>query len=359
MFDHESYDAHEGIHLFEDEASGLRAIIAIHSTQLGPSAGGCRMWNYGSGEAMLRDALRLSHGMSYKSAMAGLELGGGKSVIWGDPRTDKTPELFRAFGRAIESLQGRYYTAEDVGISPADMEFIAEETRYVAGRETGEAASGDPSPVTANGIFRGIKACARRVFDTDSVEGLTVALQGVGHVGGHLARLLSTDGANLVISDVNAEALEAVRDVTGAKTVAPDEIASVEADIFSPNALGGVVTNDMLKGLKAKIIAGGANNQLVTRDMGARLVEAGVLYAPDYIINGGGIINVASEISGTYSRDWVDGKLDELIETLGAVLDRALEAGRPTSDVADEMARERIAKGRRSSSQKTREAAAG
>ena len=359
MFDHESYDAHEGIHLFEDQASGLRAIIAIHSMRLGPSAGGCRMWNYRSGEAMLRDALRLSHSMSYKSAMAGLELGGGKSVIWADPRTDKTPELFRAFGRAIESLQGRYYTAEDVGISPADMEFIAEETRFVAGRETGEAASGDPSPVTANGIFRGIKACARRVFDADSVEGLTVALQGVGHVGGHLARLLSTDGANLVISDVNAEALEAVRDVTGAKTVAPDEIASVEADIFSPNALGGAVTEDMLRGLKAKIIAGGANNQLVTRDMGARLVEAGVLYAPDYIINGGGIINVASEISGTYSRGWVDSKLDELIETLGEVLDRALKEGRPTSDVADEMARERIAKGRRNASQKTREAAAG
>jgi len=357
MFDHESHDAHEGVHLFEDSASGLRAIIAIHSTSLGPAAGGCRMWNYSSGEAMLRDALRLSQGMSFKNAMAGLDLGGGKAVIWGNPRTDKSPELFRAFGRAIESLQGRYYTAEDVGISPADMEFVAEETRYVAGRETGEAASGDPSPVTALGIFRGIKACAQRVFDTDSVEGLTIAVQGVGHVGGQLARLLATDGANLVISDVNAEALEDVRNQTGASIVAPEEITSVQADIFSPNALGGIVTEEMLQNFRAKIIAGGANNQLVTRDLGARLVDAGVLYAPDYIINGGGIINVASEISGTYSRDWVDEKLDALIETLGQVLDRALEEGRPTSDVADDMARDRIAKGRSGLRTETRAAA--
>lgn len=358
MFDHESYDSHEGVHLFEDSASGLRAIIAIHSTSLGPAAGGCRMWNYSSGEAMLRDALRLSQGMSFKNAMAGLELGGGKAVIWGDPRKHKTPELFRAFGRAIESLQGRYYTAEDVGISPADMEFVAEETRYVAGRETGEAASGDPSPVTATGIFRGIKACARRVFDTDSVEGLTIAVQGVGHVGARLARLLATDGANLIISDVNEEALQEVAAETGARVVAPDEITSVEADIFSPNALGGIVTEEMLRDFKARVIAGGANNQLVTRDLGQKLVDAGVLYAPDYIINGGGIINVASEISGTYSRDWVDEKLDALIGTLGQVLDCALADGRPTSDVADDMARKRIAASRSGLRPETRAAAA-
>lgn len=354
MFDLDSFDAHEGVHLFHDEASGLRAIIAVHSTRLGPAAGGCRMWNYSGGEAMLRDALRLSQGMSFKNAMAGLDLGGGKAVIWGNSRTDKSPEMFRAFGRAIESLQGAYYTAEDVGISPEDMAFVAQETRYVAGLDSGEAASGDPSPVTARGIYRGILECIKRTHNTDTVHGLTVALQGVGHVGGHVARMLAADGARLKIADVDQAALEETSKSTGAQIVAPDEIMSVEADVFSPNALGGIINADAMKQLKARVIAGGANNQLAERGMGRKLAEAGILYAPDYVINGGGIINVASEISGTYSREWVDGKLDTLIETLGEVLDLSLRSGRPTAEIADVMARERIEAGGKPSPQRTR-----
>lgn len=342
MFDHPSYDHHEGVHFFEDADSGLRAIIAMHSTARGPAAGGCRMWNYDAGEAMLRDALRLSQGMSYKNAMADLDLGGGKAVIWGDPRRDKSRELFLAFGRAVESLKGRYFTAEDVGISTADMAIVAEETKYVAGLDEGEAASGDPSPVTATGVYRGIVECVKRAFDRDNVDGMTVAVQGVGHVGAHVARKLAVAGAKLIISDVNAEATKAVAGQTGASIVSPDEIYDVEADVFSPNALGAIINVDTVKRLKAKVIAGGANNQLATPDMGEAIRAAGILYAPDYVINGGGIINVASEISGKFSRDWVDGKLDRLMETLGAVLDEALSSDLPTSEIANRMARERI-----------------
>ncbi len=346
MFDHPAYDAHEGLHLFEDADSGLRAMIAIHSTALGPGAGGCRMWNYDTGEAMLRDALRLSQGMSYKSAMADLPLGGGKAVIWGDSRTAKSPDLFRAFGRAVESLQGRYWTAEDVGISPADMAHAAEETRYVAGLETGPAASGDPSPITARGVFAGIRECVKRAFKTDDMTDLRVAVQGVGHVGGYVCRRLSDAGAKLVIADVNEAALNEVAAATGAEIVAPDAIYDVEADVFSPNALGAVINPDTIGRLKTKVIAGGANNQLATQDMGARLADGGFLYAPDYVINGGGIINVAAEISGEYSPEWVDQKLARLIETLGEVLDEALTSRAPSNVVADRLAKARI--GRRS-----------
>lgn len=347
MFDHPSYDAHEGVHMFHDATSGLRCIIAVHSTALGPAAGGCRMWNYESGGAALRDVLRLSQGMSYKNAMAGLGLGGGKAVIWGDPRTQKTPALFRAFGRAVDSLGGRYYTAEDVGVSTDDMEQAARETRYVAGLVSGRAASGDPSPVTAEGVFRGIVACARRAFESDSLEGRVVAVQGVGHVGAGLARRLADAGARLVITDVNEAALKAVAHDTGARIVAPGEIYDVDADIFSPNALGAVINPDTLARLKVRVVAGGANNQLASPEMGEALRAAGILYAPDYVINGGGIINVAAEISGRYSREWVAGQLDRLMATLGQVLDTALSEGVATSTVADRMARERIAAGRR------------
>lgn len=302
------------------------------------------MWNYDSGEAMFRDALRLSQGMSYKNAMADLDLGGGKAVIWGNPRTDKSPALFKAFGRAIDSLSGRYYTAEDVGISPADMEIVATETRYVAGLESGAAASGDPSPVTATGVYRGIVECVKRALGKSSVEGLTVAVQGVGHVGGLVARKLAMAGANLYISDVNEDALRSIASTTGAKIVSPDEIYDVDADVFSPNALGATINPETLKRLRVKIVAGGANNQLATPEMGEKLRAAGILYAPDYVINGGGIINVASEISGEFSRKWVDEKLDKLMMTLGTVLDEALSMDVPTSEVANQIARKRIQK---------------
>lgn len=342
MFDHSSFDAHEDVHFFHDDASGLRAVIAIHSTALGPAAGGCRMWNYASCDAMLTDALRLSQGMSYKNAMAGLPLGGGKAVIWGNAHTDKTPDLFRAFGRAVESLQGRYWTAEDVGLSPGDLAAAAEETRYAAGLESGEAASGDPSPITALGVYRGICETAKRVFGSDDLNGKTVAVQGVGHVGGDVCRHLAKAGAQLYISDVNEVALRQIASETGAKIVAPDEIYDQPMDVFSPNALGATINDETLARLSAKVVAGGANNQLATSDMGNKLRQTGVLYAPDYVINGGGIINVAAEISGNYSRAWVDDKLDILMDTLGRVLDEALSSNSPTNNVADRIAKQKI-----------------
>ncbi|MEL6323583.1 MAG: Glu/Leu/Phe/Val dehydrogenase [Pseudomonadota bacterium] len=342
MFDHPAFDAHEGVHLFHDAMSGLRGMIAIHSTHLGPAAGGCRMWNYTSGEEMLRDALRLSQGMSYKNAIAGLPLGGGKAVIWGDSRTEKTPDLFRAFGRSVDALGGKYWTAEDVGLSPADLAHAAEETRYVAGLEQGDAASGDPSPVTARGVFRGILECAKRVFGSDDLTGRTVAVQGTGHVGGGVCQHLAQAGANLIVSDVNEETLMRVARDTGARIVSPDEIYDQPADIFSPNALGAIISEATLARLSAKIIAGGANNQLVTPDLGRALQKAGILYAPDYVINGGGIINVAAEISGNYSEDWVEDKLSALMTSLGQILDRSLSETRPTNEIADEIARARI-----------------
>ena len=343
MFDNPSFDHHEGVHFFSDEDSGLKAVIAIHSTALGPSSGGTRMWDYANSGAMVTDALRLSQGMSYKNAMASIPHGGGKAVIWGNSKTDKSEALFRAFGRAVDSLQGRYWTAEDVGIDTADIEIAAKETRYAAGLTTGVAASGDPSPVTALGVFRGIQKTAMRAFGSDDLNGKTVAVQGVGSVGGYTALHLAEAGANLVITDIDQEALADMSKRTGAKIVAPDEIYDVDADIFSPNALGAIINEDTMKRLKVKVIAGGANNQLMVPAMGEVVRRAGILYAPDYVINGGGIINVAAEISGDYSRAWVDQKLDTLIDTLGSVLDDSLASGRPTNEVADEIARTRIA----------------
>jgi leucine dehydrogenase len=345
MFDHPSFDAHEGVHAFYDETSGLRGIIAIHSTYLGPAAGGCRMWNYETGTQMLTDALRLSQGMSYKNAMAGLELGGGKAVIWGDSHKDKSRDLFLAFGRAVESLQGKYYTAEDVGIDVADIQIAGEETRYAAGLSEGEDASGDPSPVTALGVFRGLKAAAARAFGSDDLEGRTVAVQGVGSVGGYLCEHLAHAGAKLIICDVDTEALTEVAKLTGAVIVQPDEIYDQDADIFSPNALGAIINETTLEKLKIKVIAGGANNQLIIPEMGEFVRRKGIVYAPDYVINGGGIINVASEIRGDYSMDWVNDKLDTLIATLEQVMDTALSEDVPTNLVADRIARARIGRG--------------
>lgn len=343
MFDHPSFDGHEGVHAFHDAATGLKCVIAVHSTALGPAAGGCRMWNYMTGEAMLTDVLRLSQGMSYKNAMAGIPLGGGKAVIWGDPKSGKSPELFRAFGRAVESLQGKYYTAEDVGVDVADMAIVRQETRYVAGLDEGAAASGDPSPVTAKGVYLGIREVARRLFGTDDLNGRTIAVQGVGSVGGYTCDHLAAAGAKLIITDIDQDALADVAKRTGAQVVAPGDIYDVEADIFSPNALGAIVNEKTLPRFRVKGIAGGANNQLVVPEMGEFLRRQGILYAPDYVINGGGIINVAAEISGSYSRDWVEATLAQLIVTLGGVLDDALKTDQPTNYVADGMARARIA----------------
>lgn len=346
MFDHSAFDAHESVHYFHDEPTGLKAIIAVHSTSLGPAAGGCRMWDYATSDEMMRDALRLSQGMSFKNAMADLPLGGGKAVIWGNSRTDKTPDLFRAFGRAIESLAGKYWTAEDVGLTPADLAYAREETRYVAGLDDGDAASGDPSPVTAEGVYRGIRAAIGTVFGSDDVSGRKVAVQGVGHVGADVVRKLRRDGAEVLIADIAKSQVEALADETGAEPVSVDEILFREVDVVSPNALGGIINRDSVPKLACKIVAGGANNQLMTPDVGEALKNRGILYAPDYVINGGGIINVAAEISGSYERSWVNAKLDRLVETLQEVFDRANAEGRATNLIADEMARARIATGR-------------
>ena len=339
MFDKAAFAGHESVHHFFDAKTGLRAIIAIHSTALGPAAGGCRMWNYATSDDAFVDALRLSEGMSYKNAMADLPLGGGKAVIWGNSKTEKTPELFRALGQAIATLNGKYWSAEDVGVSVHDMAHAAEETKYVAGLP---GKSGDPSPVTARGVFLGIKAAALRAFGTDDLNGRHVAVQGVGHVGAYVCGHLAKAGAKLTIADVNLEALAQVARDTGASIVGPSEIYDVAADIFSPCALGAIINPDTLPRLKAKVIAGGANDQLSTPDMGEKVKERGILYAPDYVINGGGIINVAAEIAGAYDMAWVDGKVTRLMETLGEVLDQAQREGKATNRVADAIARLRI-----------------
>jgi len=346
LFDSPAFEGHEGVHAFSDEKTGLKCIIAVHSTARGPAAGGCRMWPYPDAEAALTDALRLSRAMSYKNAMADLELGGGKAVIIGDSRRQKTPALFEAFGRAVEDVAGKYWTAEDVGVSPDDLMHARRHTRYVAGLEGHAGASGDPSPVTAEGVFRGIQLSVQRRLNRD-LRGITVAIQGVGHVGAYLAEKLHAAGAKLIITDVNEDALRQVAGATGARIVTPGAIFDADAEVFAPCALGGAINADTLPRLRAKVIAGGANNQLAEPDVGRALFEHGILYAPDYVINGGGIINVAGEIRAidrneAFDPDWVAGKLDRLMLTLGEVMDRSLAEKRPTHEVANEMAKARI-----------------
>lgn len=344
MFDHPDFDAHEGVHFFHDEVSGLRCVIAVHSTARGPSAGGTRMWNYASGPELLTDALRLSQGMSYKNAMADIPFGGGKAVIWGDSKRDKTEALFEAFGRAVQSLQGAYYTAEDVGISTDDILVASRETEFAAGLSIeGAPGSGDPSPVTARGVFMGIQLASARVFGTSDLSDRTIAVQGVGHVGGYLCEHLAEAGAKLVLTDIDQDLLRDVSERCDAQIVGPEDIYDVPADIFSPNALGAVINEGSLPRLSCKVIAGGANNQLLTSQMGSKVADAGILYVPDYVINAGGIINVAGEISGNYTSEWVTEKLDTLMQTLSDVFAEADESGEPTNTVADRMARDRIA----------------
>jgi leucine dehydrogenase len=351
LFDSPAFDAHESIQAFHDEKTGLKTIIAIHSTARGPGAGGCRMWPYASAEAALDDVLRLSRAMSYKNAMADLELGGAKSVIIGDSRTGKSPELFEAFGRAVEAAGGRYWAAEDVGTSPADMVSARRSTRYIAGLDGHPAASGDPSPVTAEGVFRGVGLAVKPALG-GGLDGVRVAIQGVGNVGGFLAHKLHAAGAKLVIADVNSAAVEAVATATGAKVVAPDAIFDQEVEVFAPCAFGGAISLETLARLKARIVAGGANNQLASAEAGRALFERGLLYAPDYVINGGGITNVAAEIralerSERFDAGWVAMKLDRLMQTLDAVFEQAAAEKRPTQDIADEIARARIAAARK------------
>lgn len=290
------YDDHELVEVVRDSKSGLTAIIALHSTHLGPGAGGTRFWHYAQPADAMRDALRLSRGMSYKNAMAGLPMGGGKAVILADPAIGKTPELLSAFGDAVEALNGRYVTAEDVGITEADMVAVSQRTAHVSGLPVEDgAAGGDPGPFTAMGIFLGIKAAVRHKLGKDSVAGVHVAIQGTGSVGGGVARLLAHEGAKLTLSDINEARAAALADEFGGEAVAPDAIMSVACDVFSPNALGAILDDEGIARLDAPIVAGGANNQLARAQHGAQLAQRGILYAPDYVINAGGIISVALE----------------------------------------------------------------
>ena len=341
------FDAHEGVHLFTDAASGLQAVIAVHSTHLGPAAGGVRFWHYADTDRAITDALRLSRGMSFKNAMAGLPMGGGKGVVLaGKPGDTITPAQLEAFGRAVESLGGKYVTAEDVGMSEASMKVIATQTRHVSGLPVAAgSAGGDPGPYTAYGVYLGVKEAAKRGLGADSMRGVHVAIQGVGSVGGGLAKLLAKDGARLTLADVNAGRAQALADELGAETAAADAILTVEADVVSPNALGAILTESSIAALKTRVIAGGANNQLETREDGTKLAERGILYAPDYVINAGGIINVGLEYLGQGDEAEVMARIERIPTRLTEVWDEADRSGMPSSDVADMLARRLIGRG--------------
>ncbi len=347
VFEHPSFDNHERVLFATDEVTGLKAIIGVHSTVSGPACGGCRFWTYPSSEAALDDVLRLSQGMSYKNIMAGLPIGGGKSVIMKPEGEFDRTALFEAFGRAVESLGGQYITAEDVGVSPDDMVAVRRSTKHVVGLPEGKAASGDPSPVTAEGVFRGMKVCIERGLGKTDLSGVRVAIQGAaGHVGSYLAGHLAEAGAELVITDINEEGLKRLEAAHGATIVGLDEIYDQDVDVFAPCALGAVINPDTIDRIKAKIIAGAANNQLSTIEMGAEIQKRGKLYAPDYVLNAGGIINVMGEIAGDFDPAWVQGKLQGLEKTLGQILDKSENEGRPSNIIADEVARNRIEEAR-------------
>ncbi len=345
----EQYD-YEQLLFCQDEVSGLKAIIAIHDTTLGPALGGTRMWTYESEDAAIEDALRLARGMTYKNAAAGLNLGGGKTVIIGDPRKDKNEEMFRAFGRYIQGLNGRYITAEDVGTTVADMDLIHEETDYVTGISPAFGSSGNPSPVTAYGVYRGMKAAAKEAFGSDSLEGKTIAVQGVGNVAYNMCRHLHEEGAKLIVTDINKEAVQRAVEEFGAKAVDTEEIYGVDCDIFAPCALGAIINDQTISQIKAKVIAGAANNQLKETRHGDAIHEMGIVYAPDYVINAGGVINVADELYG-YNSERAMKKVEQVYNNVERVIEIAKRDHVPTYVAADRMAEERIEKMRRSRSQ--------
>ena len=334
---------HEQLVLCHDHASGLRGIIAIHNTVLGPALGGLRMWNYASEEEAILDALRLARGMTYKNSVAGLHLGGGKSVIIGDARKDKNEAMLRAFGRYVQSLNGRYITAEDVGIGTADIEHVRVETDYAAGIPVPSGGSGDPSPFTALGVFRGILACAQEKWGSTDLQGKTVAVQGLGHVGYYLCKHLHEAGAKLIVTDLYEDQVRRLVAELGATAVTTDAIYSVACDIFSPNALGAVINDDTIPVLKATIVAGAANNQLKEDRHGDRLMELGILYAPDYVINAGGVINVAAELEPNgYNSEVSTAKVMGIYDNVANVIAIAKNEGIPTYRAADRLAEMRI-----------------
>jgi leucine dehydrogenase len=338
IFDTVASMGHEQVVLCHDLAAGYRGIIAIHSTVLGPALGGTRFWNYATDDEAIVDALRLARGMTYKNAVAGLNLGGGKSVIIGDNKTTNRELLFRAHGRFVESLGGRYITAEDVGTSTADMDYVHMETKNVSGLA---GRSGDPSPVTAHGVFRAIQASAKERWGKDDITNRTIAVQGCGHVGYFLAKELHEAGAKLVVTDIDADRVKRVTSEFGARAVAPEEIYGVQADIFAPCALGAIINDKTLPQLKVEIVAGAANNQLLEERHGDTLEQKGILYAPDYVANAGGVINVYSELAGwTSARAF--RKADEIYDTVLRVFSIAKADKVPTYQAADRLAEQRI-----------------
>jgi len=345
-WDSPDFDAHEELHFFTDEACGLKAIIAIHSTHLGPAAGGCRLWHYAEDDEAVTDVLRLSRGMSYKNAMAGLPLGGGKAVILADSERHKTPDMLHAFGRSVEHLCGRYVTAEDVGMSVADMIEVARSTRHVAGLPNStKDVGGDPGPHTSLGVFLGVKAAVKRALGKDSLAGLHIAVQGAGSVATGVALHSCVEGAKLSIADVDQEKAQALADRVQGKVISPDEILGLEADVLSPNALGAIFTEESIAALNVPVVAGGANNQLATPEDGARLQARGILYAPDYVINAGGIINVCTEYLGDGDASLVRHRIEGIPVRLEEIWAESAASGRDPAAVADSMAQRLIGRG--------------
>lgn len=336
----EKFD-HEQIIFSRDNKTGLKVIVAIHNTNLGPALGGTRMWPYKSEQEAIIDALRLSEGMTYKNAGAGVDYGGGKAVIIGDPKKDKTQEMFLAFGRIIERLNGRFITASDVGTNMNDLSVIHEETNYVTGySKTG--SSGNSSPITAFGVYKGMKAAAKHTFGNESLKGKTIAVQGVGGVAYALCELLAKEGANLVVTDVNRDAVDAAVKDFGAKAVEPDEIYSVDCDVFSPCALGGIINDETLPQFKAKIIAGSANNQLKEEKHGDALYEKGILHAPDFIISAGGVLNAVDGLKGEYNKQRALKSVENIYNNLMKVFKIAKDSKVSTSIAAERMVTEQI-----------------
>lgn len=345
VFDHVDFDAHEQVVFAHDHRSGMKAILAVHDTTLGPGAGGVRMRPYVTTDEALTDVLRLSRGMTYKNALAGLKLGGGKSVLIGDPRTDKSPALMRALGRAIQGLSGRYLAAEDVGMTLADMEDIALETPHVFGRDPKAGFGGEPAPMTALGVLLSIKVTARRALGRDDLKGVAIAIQGAGAVGADLAVRLVEEGAQLLIADVNGQRAQDIAMACGGRVVAPDAILSADVDILAPCALGAIVNDATIPRIRAKIICGAANNQLALPRHGQALAQQGILYAPDYVVNAGGIINVAHEVEGHYNAKAVQGHVARIPQTLEQIFEEAASEKLTPDVVADMMAQRIIGRG--------------
>lgn len=343
LFSHPEHDDHESVLFARDAASGLRAIIAVHSTAAGPACGGVRYWTYRDEAEALTDALRLSKGMSYKNVMAGLPLGGGKAVIMADAERTKTPDLLRAFARAVDRLGGTYVAAEDVGITVDDVAVMREVTPHVAGRAAGAGVSGDPSPFTARGVFLGLTTAVRFRLGAASLKGLRIGVLGLGAVGMKLAGMLHRAGAGLVVADLDPERVRAAREAFDAEVASPEDLPQRPLDALAPCALGGLLSPEVIGKLRTKVVAGAANNQLADPSCGALLHHRGVLYAPDYVINAGGIINVSGEVLGSYDRASAAAAVERIPETLTTIFETARASDRPTSEIADRIAAARLA----------------